>query len=302
MNKTLTLTTVIDAASLNYGEGSGNYAEIKKFHRADGNAYTFASRQSIRYDIIRLGNELFGWNLKTVDQAKGVVQFRDDVSIADSVEMDLFGYMKTGKETDKRSAVVRLSHAIALEPYRSDLDYLNNMGLAQRGGKNGEKLTNALVQIEHHQSLYTYTITIDLNRIGIDEVSGLKLPNPQREERVTQLLEILKILNRDIRGRRENLSPIFVIGGVYDVSNPFFQGKMKLKKTPNGMQVDDLPLASLSDMTFMGKAIGKATQIGQIEGVLAKNDALESSFEGRISSIENFFQHMKTEVTNYYAG
>lgn len=58
---------------------------------------TFASRQSIRYDIVRLGNEWFGWNLQTVDKAKGTLQFREDVNIADSVEMDLFGYLKTGK-------------------------------------------------------------------------------------------------------------------------------------------------------------------------------------------------------------
>lgn len=31
------------------------------------------------------------------------------------------------------------------------------------------------------------------------------------------------ILYRDIKGRRENLSPIFVIGGIYDRKNPFLK-------------------------------------------------------------------------------
>ena len=56
----------------------------------DGNVYTFASRQALRYDIVRLGNEMFGWNLEVVDKAKGTVQFKEDLTIEDSQEMDLF--------------------------------------------------------------------------------------------------------------------------------------------------------------------------------------------------------------------
>ena len=96
MGKTLTLTIVMEAASLNYGEGFSNISELKKFNRADGNTYTFASRQSLRYDIVRLGNELYGWNLDVISKAKGTLQFNDDATIEDSVEMDLFGYLKTG--------------------------------------------------------------------------------------------------------------------------------------------------------------------------------------------------------------
>ena len=37
----------------------GNISELKKLTRADGNMYTFASRQALRYDVVRLGNEFF---------------------------------------------------------------------------------------------------------------------------------------------------------------------------------------------------------------------------------------------------
>lgn len=44
---------------------------------------------------------MYNWNLQVVDKSKGTVQFRDDLTIKDSVEMDLFGYMKTVKKSQK---------------------------------------------------------------------------------------------------------------------------------------------------------------------------------------------------------
>ena len=99
MNKNgLTITMIFKAQSLNYGEGIGNISELKKLTRGDGSVYTFASRQALRYDIARIGNKLFGWNLEVVDKSKGTVQFKDELTIEDSEEMDLFGYMKTAKK------------------------------------------------------------------------------------------------------------------------------------------------------------------------------------------------------------
>lgn len=229
MSKGLTMTIVFQAQSLNYGEGISNIAELKKLTRLDGNMYTFASRQAVRYDMVRLGHEFYNWNLQVVDKSKGTIQFKDSVTINDSEEMDLFGYMKTAKKDSEgkggslvRSAAVRLSNAISLEPYRSDMDFLNNKGMADRIGEHPN-----LANSEQHLSFYTYTVTIDLDKIGVD--GDIKLDNKLRIERINQLLDIIKILNRNIRGRQENLSPMFVIGGIYNVSNPFFLGRIKLE-------------------------------------------------------------------------
>lgn len=96
---------------------------------------------------------------------QGVAQFAADSNIKDYPEIDLFGYMKTvkGGNQSTRSAVVRLSNAISLKPYASETDFLTNMGIARRAGVN-----NAIAQSEIHSSLYTYTIAIDLDRVGID--------------------------------------------------------------------------------------------------------------------------------------
>ncbi|KMY62129.1 MULTISPECIES: type I-B CRISPR-associated protein Cas7/Cst2/DevR [Geobacillus] len=293
MTKTVTMTIVFQAGSLNYGEGIANISELKKFHRGNGEAYTYASRQSLRYDIVRLGNELFGWNLNTVDKASGVVQFKKDVTIEDSVEMDLFGYLKTDKNSQKRAAVVRLSHAISLEPYKSDLEFLNNMGLASRIGADPN-----LAQIEQHQSFYCYTITIDLHRIGVD--GEVELSNQEKTKRVQQLLDIVKLLNRNIRGRRENLSPLFVIGGVYDVANPFFLGKIRLSSSPRGWEIDLAPIEDTMAQTFAGKAVADETRIGLVSGIFANEDEFAQRFAEKTGSVEQFFRHIAEQVQTYY--
>ncbi|MBW7651350.1 type I-B CRISPR-associated protein Cas7/Cst2/DevR [Anoxybacillus sp. ST4] len=293
MKKALTMTVIFQANSLNYGEGIANISELKKFHRGDGEVYTYASRQSIRYDIVRLGNELFGWNLDTVDKSSGVVQFKKDVTISDSVEMDLFGYLKTDKNSQKRPAVVRLSHAISLEPYKSDLEFLNNMGLASRIGQDAN-----LANIEQHHSFYTYTLTIDLNRVGVD--GEIELSNEEKASRVLQLLEVLKVLNRNIRGRQENLAPLFVIGGMYNVANPFFLGRVQLSAAGNGWNIQTGLIKETMEQTFAGEAIGKDTRIGILSGIFANEGEFYDLFNEQVMPIEPFFQYISKQIQAYY--
>lgn len=294
MNKNhgLTISVIFRANSLNYGEGTANISELKKFHRGSGDVYTFASRQSLRYDIVRLGNQFYNWNLDVVDKSQGVVQFKADCTIKDSVEMDLFGYMKTkAKEgATKRSAVVRLSHGISLEPYRSDLEFLNNMGLASRINENAN-----LATLEQHMSFYTYTVTIDLSKVGIDQ--GIELPNEERANRVNQLLEIIKLLNREIKGRQENLAPLFVIGGIYPIPNPFFLGRIALVDGDKD-QLNTQILKDTVTTTVFDKEISKFTRIGYVRGTFQNENEFPKIAE--TVSVDEFFKKLQQEVSAYY--
>ncbi|MFL0252060.1 type I-B CRISPR-associated protein Cas7/Cst2/DevR [Clostridium neuense] len=300
MNKGLTLTVVFQAQSLNFGEGIANISELKKLTRGNGNLYTFASRQCLRYDIVRLGSMFYNWNTQVVDKSKGTVQFRDDCTIKDSEEMDLFGYMKTAKKGDDekggsnvRSAVARLSHAISLEPYRSDMDFLNNKGLADRIGEHPN-----LANVEQHFSFYTYTITVDLDKVGKD--GDINLDNEDKAKRVEQLLSILKVLNRNIRGRQENLAPLFVIGGIYDIPNPFFLGRIKLDYKNNKPCIDSGILKQTLETKIFDKSIDKTTTIGLVCDVFDNETELKSVFGDSNYSVEKFFDNLRNEVKAYY--
>ena len=302
MNKKggLTISMIFNAQSLNYGEGIGNISELKKLSRGDGKVYTFASRQALRYDIARLGNEMFGWNLQVVDKTQGTVQFKDEFSIEDSEEMDLFGYMKTSKKTNDteggsniRSAAVRLSNAISLEDYKSDMDFLNNKGLADRINEDPN-----LAKVEQHLSYYTYTVTIDLSKIGKD--GEIELSNEEKTNRVIQLLEIIKVLNRQIRGREENLSPLFIIGGIYELNSPYFLGRIKLENSKNGFSINTNILEDTMKLKIGNNAISDNTNIGIVKDIFENENEINEKFEGKVINVQEFFDRLENNIREYY--
>ena len=180
-SKGLTFTAIFEAESANYGESMGNVASLKKVIRNNGEQYSYISRQAIRYNIMeQLGEPVTDVELSGKGDKK-VVQFRKDATIENYPEIDFFGYLKTEKDTNgkKRSAKVRLSHAISLETYKGDIEFLTNKGLADRLDENMN-----IAQAEIHKSYYRYTMTVDLDEIGIDDVDDIELSAAEKVRRV----------------------------------------------------------------------------------------------------------------------
>lgn len=285
----LTLTMIFEAQSANYGEGIANISQLKKMTKGNGEVYTYISRQAIRYNIV---NQMQCDNTPVEDA--GVVQFAPLATIADYPEIDLFGYMKTSAKGEKdkgtqsiRSAVVRLSNAISLEPYKSDLDFLTNMGLAKRG----KDLNNAIAQSEVHHSLYVYTLTIDLDRVGIDTNDDINLDAAEKTRRIHLLLDTIQYLYRDIKGRRENFGPIFAVGGVYERKNPYFEGRVELNKK-------GLNTALIKDIIESCEDTKLHTVVGSLDGKFKNQDEIN---ELSPISVSQLFQTLKKEVEDYYA-
>jgi CRISPR-associated protein Cst2 len=285
-NKGLTITMVIEAESANYGEGYSNIANLKKVTRGDGNSYTYISRQALRYNIV----EQLEWNNTPVKASgtgsKKVIQFAPEATIKDYPEIDLFGYMKTKEKKDDeksattRNAVVRLSNAIALEEFNADYDYLTNMGLAKRADE-----SNAIVQNEIQKSYYAYTMTIDLDKVGIDE--DIEIPEEEKKQRIEALLRAVQYLYRDIRGRRENLAPVFAIGGIYDRKNPYFENRIQLRK--NKLNIEKLEEIIESDQDSKNN-----TKVGYL-GNSFSNDA-EVKEKLNAMKMNEFFDSMIKEI------
>jgi len=152
MKKYLHMAIIFKASNLNYGEGVGNILTLKKIS-TEGKLYSYISRQAIRYDIVRMLEEMYYFKKATtanIGTKKDImIQFAPDASIKEFPEIDYFGYMKTEKKTSKgkavesdgentvektkiRKAVVRLTDAISLEPFNNEMDFGTNKGLADR--------------------------------------------------------------------------------------------------------------------------------------------------------------------------
>ncbi|AIS61707.1 type I-B CRISPR-associated protein Cas7/Cst2/DevR [Listeria ivanovii] len=286
-NKGLAMTIVFQAESANYGESLGNISALKKISRNNGDQYTYISRQAIRYNLM----EQIGEKVAPVKAEGGgdkkVIQFLSEASIADFPELDFFGYLKTEKGTggQKRSAKVRLSNAISLETFKGDLDFLTNKGQADKINENMN-----IAQAEIHKSYYRYTITIDLDQIGID--GTVEIDKKEKARRVKKLMDTVAFLYRDIRGRREDLKPLFVIGGVYDVKNPVFQNVVDVLD-------NKIVIENMEDLLKYNE-IGGNTMVGIIDSQFTNTDEVKTRLNAK--SVPTFFNEIKEKIDDYYEG
>lgn len=340
MNKSkgLTVTIIFEGQSLNYDEGYGNLSVLKKMHRGNGKVYSYSSRQSLRYSLFIQGVREFGWKpSKVVNSGSGdkqVVQMVSDIK--DSEESDLFGYMKTdidvgkGQATVTRVSPVRILPAMAIEPYESDMEMLTNKYQADK-----KNIPPNIANIESQRSLFKYTICIDLHRIGTesDEISTKIMPQKDYEKykkdfdnyesnlrktdigkesktkRICQLLDVIGTLYRDIRGRREDLKPLFIVGGIYDTLNPFFENTVIIdwKNDKPEINIDALiQQISLNDKTQGSHTnIADNTFIGIREGFFANSssdikNSLPENMQQHVGSPEFVISSLKNKVSQYY--
>lgn len=229
MNRpSLTITYIVKAFPCNYDEGYGNVSVAKKVHRGSGETYLFTSRQALRYSIVNWLVEHNIWKYAQLTPAEGVIQYNPDQLRKEFLEeADLFGYMITagrGQQAQTRAAVAKLTHLISLEPWRGDQELLTNKNFADRLKRNPD-----MANIETGYSYYKYSLSVDLDKVGEDDNFNHHLPKEEKIRRVCGLIEATKFLYRDIRGRREDLKPLFVIGGVFPIKSPFFHNNVNIE-------------------------------------------------------------------------
>ncbi|NPB03349.1 MAG: type I-B CRISPR-associated protein Cas7/Cst2/DevR [Thermotogae bacterium] len=312
--KGLTITYIVKAFPMNYDEGYGNVAVMKKVHRGDGSTLPFTSRQALRYSLTQwlFDNDL--WEEAKLRKEgggdKAVIQY-DPNALKEKFyeEADLFGYMLTeGKNKAKtRPAVARLTHLIGLDPYFGDQEFLNNMGFANRLQKQtGERVDPNIANVETAYTYYRYTLNVDLDLVGEDENFGHSLPIEEKIRRVKTLIEATKYLYRDIRGRREDLKPLAVVGGVYPVKNPFFQNSLGVRWSAGHpyLTVDSLRESlEITLPTFVGgKRVIDFTFGGVVAEEFANAEAFKELGEGFSFTPSEALDKIGEEVERAYKG
>ncbi len=147
---------------------------------------------------------------------------------------------------------------------------------------------NEIAQSEIQRSFYTYTITVDLDRVGID--GEVQITGEEKANRVKTLLDTVQYLYRDIKGRRENLSPLFVIGGRYERRNPFFENRIRIEN-------DQINVETLAEL-LEDDAIRTHTFTGVVTGTFDNENEIRGKLSGE--SVGAAFRHLKEEVEQYY--
>lgn len=223
----LVMDIVFYAGTLNYDQGAGNYQELKKITQWDGTVRIQVSRYALRYSILSMANNNNPeeWKLAGKDELtvkSKVVQKKKETDTLAFAEFDLFGYLiATAGENDEageqeaRVSPVKITHATSLNSYNFDSHFTANLGMMRRAGEKGSNPVN----MEEFKGFYIYNITLDIERIGKLDTSDNDKTHEKKESRIRQLLETIMYLKRDIKGKREDLSPWLVVAGIYENMN-----------------------------------------------------------------------------------
>ncbi len=330
---TLTIITA-KATSLNYGESVGNVSVLKKLSLGDGSQKTFVSDKALKYDVRRKGKEEKSWRLldeKLKEYVKNsllnngfdVDSFGKDL-IRDYEEFDLFGGLFTNLKTEdgkkivgkdkrkkkdeiplsygdsvKRVCPVKMTYAFSISKFSGDTNFLNNINAYNRYIKHveGEK-EQSIPMSEEHTSHYLYTLTVDLDRVGVwekeDGTTEDVLDDKEKAKRVLELLDIIKTLNRQIKGRWENLSPVFVVGGVFSVKHPFFMEGVEAVEDRDKLWLNTQRLKESYD--YLPE--GEEAVVGMLSGVFGNEEEIRKALGA--GSVAEAFKRLKEQVREYY--
>ena len=219
--KALTLTIIANMTS-NYGEGLGNIASVQKIFR-NGKEYATRSRESLK-NAICVQSGLYD-DLQTIPSGEKkekskVVQklVTSEINAATCRALE-GGYMSTKNVTYIRNSSFYLTDAVSAQPFINDARFHNNLFLATNYAKaNGLNVQNdagdvglMTYQYEYDKSLKIYSITIDLEKIGIDENFAAEADSDEKCSRVTALLDAVENLSLVVKGNLDNAEPVFAI-------------------------------------------------------------------------------------------
>ncbi len=215
---TITFLTPVSFASLNGADKeTDNMSNIKKITRGT-RQYPYVSsqalRRALREQLSVLGEKMSEAQAATI--AKGAATTACDP--ATFIDDDLFGFMNAQKETVKRTAPLRVSPLVSLDPYYGDLDFGTNYMSVGKGGNPN------IFETEIHSGTYRGTLLLELDRVGKGDHFTKMLDNGERGRRVKALLKAVQNLWSSGRQTRHlaDISPKFLVAAVLRTKNPIF--------------------------------------------------------------------------------
>lgn len=290
-NMALTLTVVANMTS-NYGEGLGNVGSVQKIYR-NGKSYAIRSRESMK-NAIMVQSGLYDDLEVRVDKSVNQKEVSESKNASNNRALE-GGYMNTSGNTKIRKSSFYLTDAISFNSFINETRFHNNLYLAQTYAKEhgisvqdkAKEVGLMPYQYEYDKSLKRYSITIDLDKIGVDENYDVEASVDEKIFRVNALLDAIRTLSLVVKGNMDNAESVFIVGGI---------GKRKTHYFENVVQMENLKLKIGSDLK---KKISEGYKVGLLEGYNFENED-EIKSELNSTTMDEFFENLSKEVKLYY--
>lgn len=291
MKKTALTLTVIANMTSNYGESLGNISSVQKVYRG-GKEYATRSRESLKNAIcVQAG--LYD-DLQTSNDGAMQKLVTKDINAATCKALE-GGYMSTKDVTYIRNSSFYLTDAISAEPFINDARFHNNLFLATNYAKaNGKNVQNDAsecglmpYQYEYDKSIKIYSLTIDLEKVGVDENFGAEADNEEKCSRVLSIIDAVENLSLVVKGNLDNAEPIFVVGGLSPRKTHMFENAVRVVGK-------NLVIEPVKEKLDMGFSCGLMRN-----GQLGNEDEIVRELNPK--AVPKFFGELREELKEYFA-
>lgn len=230
----LTLTVIANMTA-NYGEGLGNISAVQKVY-SHNKVYASKSSESLKNALCVQS----GFYDELITRVDGAAQKSANSEINAAMNRALEGgYLSTGDLTYKRNSSFYVTDAVAVEPFINEAQFHNNLYLAENNAKaNNRNIQESAkdsglmpYQYEYDKGLKIYSLTIDLDRIGIDENFSQEADTEEKIARVNALLDAVENLSLVVKGSLDNAEPIFVVGGISKRKTHVFENAVRVRSS-----------------------------------------------------------------------
>lgn len=293
MMKALTLTVVANMTS-NYGEGLGNASSVQKVYR-NQKEYATRSRESLKNSIcVQAG--LYD-DLKTSLDKVMQKMVNEELNASNCRALE-GGYMSTQGMTYVRNSSFYVTDAVAADTFVNELRFHNNLYLASAHAKannlsvqNNASETGLMpYQYEYDKSMKIYSMTIDLEKVGVDENFGAEADNAEKIARVNAIIDAISALSLVVKGNLDNAEPLFVVGGLTTRKTHFFENVVKVKN--NALILEEGIREKInSDKGNFKVGVLRCGQFSNEDAIVKELNAI---------STDKFFEDLKNEVVQYY--
>lgn len=289
-NTALTLTVIANMTS-NYGESLGNISSVQKVYR-EGKEYATRSRESLKNAIcVQAG--LYDDLQTSVDGAMQKLVTKD-INAATCKALE-GGYMSTKDVTYIRNSSFYLTDAVSVEPFISDARFHNNLYLATNYAKaNGLNVQNDSkdcglmpYQYEYDKSIKIYSITIDLEKVGVDQNFDAEASNEEKCSRVLSIIDAVENLSLVVKGNLDNAEPIFIVGGLSPRKTHMFENAVKVV----GKNLVVEPIKEKLDMGF-SCGLMRNGQLGNEDEIIRELNP---------TTVPKFFNQLREDIKAYFA-